>query len=49
MTIVISGLLAATFFPRFEPRGLNNDATNLWIMIPVTVYGGFVFTVALWS
>src|SRR4029434_6241865 len=33
---VISGLQAATFFPCSEPRGLNNDAANLWIMIPVT-------------
>ena len=42
-------VISATFFPRFEPRGLHNDAANLWIIIPVTVYGVFVFTVALWS
>src|SRR4029434_1586913 len=47
LTTVFAVLHTATFFPHFEPRGLNNDAANLWIRIPVTVYGGFVFTVAL--
>lgn len=30
---VISGIYEATFFIGFEPCGLNNDATNLWLFM----------------